>query len=357
MKILIFAGGTGTRMWPLSRSSLPKQFIKMFNGKSTLQLAVERVKSFGLENIYISTLQRYVPLVKENLPNIKPKNIVGEPDLRNVAPAIGYNLIRLRAQGYRGPVAVLWADHLMKNEKNFLEILKKGESLVKKNPNQVIFFGEKPRFANNNLGWIHTGKVIQLGVFQFKEWHYKPPTETCNKMFASGEWFWNPGYFLMDLDFAISLYEDLQPEMYKKLTKIEKAIGTKREKEVINKVYPTLEKIHFDKAILEKVPSNKAVVIKANMGWSDPGTLYALKEALVKQRDKNLEEGNVYTKNTKDSLIINKEKNKLVATVGLESVAVVNTKDVTLVVPKDSILEVSELIKELKEDTKFKKYT
>lgn len=356
MKILIFAGGTGTRMWPLSRKSLPKQFIKMFNGKSTLELAVNRVKSFGLENIYVSTLQKYIPLVKKTVPNLKPKNIIGEPDLRNVAPAIGYNLIRLRAQGYKGPVAILWADHLMKNKDNFLEILRKGRDLVKKNPNQIVFFGEKPRFANNNLGWIHIGKKIQSGAYKFIEWYYKPTVKKCNKMFTSGKWLWNPGYFLMDLDFALSLYEKLQPEMYKKLVKMEKAIGTKKETVVVKNIYPTLERIHFDKAILEKIPPEKAVVVKTNMGWSDPGTLYALKEALVKQKDKNLTEGTVYTKNTRDSLIINKEKKKLVATVGLEGVAVVNTENVTLVVPKDSILEVTELIKELKENPKLKKY-
>ncbi|MFZ2664541.1 MAG: sugar phosphate nucleotidyltransferase, partial [Patescibacteria group bacterium] len=107
MKIIIFAGGVGTRLWPLSRKSFPKQFIKMFNGKSTIELAVRRVKSFGNENIYISTLNTYVPLVRKYFPKIPRKNIVGEPALRNVAPAIGYNLIRLRKQGYKGPVAIL----------------------------------------------------------------------------------------------------------------------------------------------------------------------------------------------------------------------------------------------------------
>ena len=223
MKILIFAGGTGTRMWPLSRRSFPKQFIKMFDGKSTLELAVDRVKVFGIENIYVSTLQEYISMVKKDVPSLKTKNIIGEPDLRNVAPAIGYNLVRLRAQGYKGPVAILWADHLMKNKDNFLEILRKGRDLVKENSEQIVFFGEKPRFANNNLGWIHIGKQLQPGVHKFTEWHYKPPVKECNKMFKSGEWLWNPGYFLMDLDFALSLYETLQPKMYKKLVKIEKA--------------------------------------------------------------------------------------------------------------------------------------
>jgi mannose-1-phosphate guanylyltransferase len=357
MKIIIFAGGVGTRLWPLSRKSFPKQFIKMFNGKSTIELAVNRIKSFGMENIYISTLDKYIPLVRKYFPKILIKNIVGEPALRNVAPAIGYNLIRLRKQGYKGPVAILWADHLIKNEDIFVSLLKKGEELIEKNPNRLVFVGIKPRFANNNLGWIRTGNKVEQGAFKFLEWSYRPQIDKCIKMFESKEWFWNSGYFIMDLDYVISLYERFQPTMYKDLVKIEKSIGTKRELSIIAKIYPTLEKITFDNAIAEKVSKDEAVVIKADLGeWSDPGTLYALKEALIKKKEDNLVEGNVTTLETTDSLLINEEKSKLLATVGLEGFIVVNTKDVLLVVPKDKVREVSDLIKEIELNTTNKKY-
>lgn len=328
----------------------------MFDGKSTLELALSRIKSFGYENISVSTLKDYVPLIRKYLPKISPKNIVAEPALRNVAPAIGLNLIKLRKSGYKGPVAILWADHLMKNEKNFLEVLKKGEKLIIQNPKRLIFMAEQPRFANNNLGWIHLGKETEKGVFKFLGWKYKPETKACEKMFKSKEWLWNPGYFVMDLNFALHLYETLQPEMYRGLVKIEKSMGTKNEKAVLNKVYPTLEKIHFDNAIAEKVSSNQAVVIKSNLGWSDPGTLYALKEALIKDGDYNLEKGNTVSYESKDSLLINEEKGKLLAGVGLDGFVVVNTKDVVLVVPKDKVLQVSNLIKEIEKDKKLSKY-
>jgi len=357
MKIIIFAGGVGTRLWPLSRKSFPKQFIKMFNGKSTIELAVGRVKTFGLNNIYISTLNTYVPMVKKYFPKLSRKNIIGEPCLRNVAPAIGYNLVRLRKQGYKGPVAILWADHLIKNEENFVKVLKTGERLVKKNPSRIVFVGVKPRFANNNLGWIHTGKIIEPGAYKFIEWMYKPQLDVCTKMFESGEWLWNSGYFIMDLDFALSLYEKYQPKMHKDLVSIERSIGTKKELSTLRSVYPTLEKIHFDNAIAERVSSEQAVVVKADLGeWSDPGTLYALKEALIKKKEDNLVKGNVSSLETKDSLLINEEKSKLLATVGLDGFIVVNTKDVLLVVPKDKVREVSDLIKEIELDKKNKRH-
>jgi len=131
MKVIIFAGGSGTRLWPLSRKKLPKQFKKIFGGKSTLQLAVERIeKTFGIHNIFISTNDNYIPLVKEQIPQIPTSNMVGEPAKRNLAAAIGYNFILLRKKGYQGPVAILWADHLMKNVPSFLEVLKKGKALI-----------------------------------------------------------------------------------------------------------------------------------------------------------------------------------------------------------------------------------
>jgi mannose-1-phosphate guanylyltransferase len=356
MKILIFAGGVGKRMWPLSRKSSPKQFIKMFDGKSTLELAVNRVKSFGYENIHISTLEEYVPLTKRYLPTIPSKNIVGEPELRNLAPAVGYNLIRVRAQGYEGPIAILWADHLIKNEDSFTKMLEDAEKVSIHNPNKIIFVGKKPRFANNNLGWIHFGKEIDENVFEYKDWKYKPSVEECDKIFKSKEWLWNTGYFVMDINFGVHLFEKYQPEMYKSLLKIEKSIGTDKEKETVKKTYPILERINYDNAIAMKVKPNEALVLKTNIEWSDPGTLYALKEALASKKKENLIMGNIVEKDTKDSLVINEEKSKLMVTLGVKGTAIINTKDVILVVPKESVKEISELLKEFEENEKLSKY-
>ncbi len=356
MKIIIFAGGAGTRMWPLSRKSFPKQFIKMFNGKSTLELAVNRVKSFGYENVFVSTLQQYVPLTRKYLPKIPRKNIIGEPALRNLAPAVGYNLIKLRSQGYKGPVAILWADHLIKNEEEFIKTIKEAEKICLKNPDKIIFVGKKPRFANNNLGWIHIGEKISKNLFKYKEWSYKPSAEKCEKMFKSKEWLWNTGYFVMDIDLGCYFYEKYQPEMYKGLIKIEKSIGKPKEKETVRKIYPGLEKISFDDAIAKHVTSDEALVLETTMDWSDPGTLYALKEALVEKTEENLTKGDVVTKETKDSLIINEEKSKILVAIGLNGMVAINTKDATLVVPKEKVKEISEILQGFENDKKLKKY-
>lgn len=356
MKFVIFAGGTGTRLWPLSRKKLPKQFKKIFNKKSTLQLAVERIKGkFDVSDIYISTNQAYVPLVKEQLPTLPDSHIVGEPEKRNVGPAVGYNLIRLRKEGYCGPVAILWADHLMDNVDNFVEVLKKGETLVKENPDRLVFIGERPRYPESNLGWIHVGAEIKKGEYEFKAWCYKPSLEKCNQMFASGQWYWNPGYFVVDLEFTLNLYETYVPEMYQQLVEIERALKTSEQEKTIERIYPQLDSIHFDR-IIEKVPPDQAVVLCTDLGWSDPGTFYAFKEVLAGSGRENATQGLTVELCTTDSLIINEEKEKLVATVGLDGMIVVNTPEVLLVVHKDDVSKVTELVKKM-EKTELKRFT
>lgn len=355
MKLLIFAGGAGTRLWPLSRKNSPKQFRPIFNNKSTLQLALERVTSFGLENVVVSTNKNYVDLIKQQLPQLKTEQIVGEPEKRNLAPAVGFNLVKLRKQGYKGPIAILWADQLMEKIDNFVAVLKRAESLVTKDPTKLVFIGEKARYAENNLGWIHLGKKLEEGMFEFLEWTYKPEMERCKKIFASGEWVWNPGYFIMDLDKALGLYQEHLPEMYKQLTEIEEDLETKREEKTIEQIYPAMESIAFDR-LIEKVPSEQAVVLPTDLGWSDPGTLYAFKEALVGQGEQNLIQGLVETLDTKDCLIINEEDNKLVATIGIDGVMVVNTPDALIVVSKEKVVQISKLVEELGKKEELKKF-
>lgn len=357
MKVIIFAGGAGTRLWPLSRKNSPKQFGQIFKGRSTLQLTVKRIEgTFSYDDIYISTNEQYVAAVKEQLPNIPSANIIAEPEKRDVAPAVGYNLVSLRKAGYSGPIVILWADHLIKKPKQFLWALQEGEKIVRANPKQFVLIGEKPRYAENNLGWIKIGAKIKENLYKFKAWKYRPELEECKQMFASGEWVWNPGYWIVDLDFTLSLYKKYVPTMYAQLQIIAKSLGTIQETKTIRKVYPTLEEISFDNAIMEKLPSESAVLLTPSMEWSDPGTLYALKEALTKETKDNFERGKVVNLESEDCLVINEERNKLVTTIGLKGMIVVNTPDAMVVVHKDNVPKVKKLVRLLEKDQSLKKH-
>jgi len=339
MKLIIFAGGIGTRLWPLSRENSPKQFDKIFNGKSTIQLAVDRIAPvFGMDNIYIQTVKEYKNIIIEQIPEIKDGNIIIEPTRRNLAPAVCLAMVELEKSGYDGPVALLWADHLMERINEFTNALKIGEELILENPNRFIFLGERPRFANNNLGWIKigqkAGRLNDQDYYNFDGWKYKPEIAKCSQMFSSGEYFWNPGYFITSVKFLIKQYKNLAPEIYDK---------------VVSSDYGNAPKIHFDEAIIEKVDLKNAVVLKTDMGWSDPGTLYALKEALQKEPSANVVHGLASLLDTDDCLVYNLEENKLVAGIGLRGMVVVNTPDAIIIVPKDEVVKITKLIEQMKE--------
>lgn len=154
-------------------------------------------------------------------------------------------------------------------------------------------------------------------------------------MYESGKCFWNSGYFITSIDFLVEQYKVLAPKIYEAVSK-----GN----------YDQAEATHFDRAIIEKVDLSNAVVIKTDMGWSDPGTLYALKEALEKNKEDNITTGNVVELNTKDSLLYNLEEGKLVAAIGLKGMVVVNTPDALVVVPKEEVVNITNLVKKLREE-------
>ncbi len=341
MKLIIFAGGAGTRLWPISRRRTPKQFEKLKSDRSTLQMACDRVKEFGRDNIYISTNQDYEQLILDQLPDFKKDNILFEPARRDLAPAVGLALMRLKKQGFSGTVTLLWSDHFVDYPDRFTAALKRARSLVEDDPDKIVFLAEKPRFANENLGWIKVGAELESDIHAFEGWKYRPDLVLCEKMLASGSWLWNPGYFVFNIDFVLSLYEKHVPQTHAKLTQII------ADESKLEQIYPQLEPLHFDKAILEKIEASEALVLKVNLGWSDPGTLYALKETLQPDPEKNFYRGKVVSRQDKDCLIYSEEDEKLVATAGLEGIMVVNTKDVLFVCHKDEITNIKKMLKKI----------
>lgn len=360
MKAVIFAGGVGTRMWPLSRKKSPKQFEKIIGDKSTLQLAVERLRpEFKWEDIYISTGETYVKLIRAQVPNVPKDNIIAEPEMRDVAPAVGYVAGILAKDNPHEPFAILWSDHLIKNVDVFKKILRVGGSYITKHQNKILFIGQKARFPNQNLGWIKHGSqttsVEGIKIHKFKSWHYRPSIQLARKYVKDSHYSWNPGYFIATPKFILEQFKRFMPDMSDALVKLHQSVGTKGHGQLMNRLYPKLEKISFDSAILERLEPQRAVVMTTDMGWSDIGAWEAFKEALQSKKSDNITHGKVFTHNSRDSLIYN-YTNKLVTTIDLDGMLVIITEDVILVCPQESVPEIKKVVRGF-ETTANEKYT
>lgn len=355
MNIVIFAGGAGRRLWPISRKRSPKQFEPIIGEQSTLQLAVGRVEDmFGPESIYISTNAQYVNLVAGQLPQLPRENFIAEPARRDLAAAVGLamaHLVAHNADAADEPVAILWGDNYMDNVPAFRKVLLVAEQLLLDGAADILFIGETPRFANANLGWLglgeQIGKVDTMPYYRFNELRYRPALDVCRKIFADKTHVWNTGYFVTTPAFVQSLYAEHQPEMAQQLARLQTAVGQDDYPAVVARIYPELAPVSFDDAILQHIRPEQAVVLHEEMGWSDPGTLYALKEAINPDVRANVTKGLVVDAESSDCLIYNYESDKLVAAVGLEGMIVVNTEDAILVVHKDQIPLVKQLVNDL----------
>jgi mannose-1-phosphate guanylyltransferase len=363
MKIVIFAGGTGRRLWPISRKKTPKQFEPILGNRSTVQLAVDRVlEPYGAENVFVSTNDSYLDIIRQQLPDLPATNVIGEPERRDLAPAVGLAMAHLAhaSSDPEEPVAILWGDNYMSDVATFRSLIAAGEQLICEQKAQIVFVGETPRFANENLGWIGlghvAGEVLGRRYFAFDSFVYRPPLATAQEMYAGKRHVWNTGYFITTIGFIRSLYTHFQPEMAAALERIKAAIGSPDYEAILYEQYPQLERVSFDDAILTHVAPEQAVTLHGEMGWSDPGTLYALKEALARDEEQTVVEGLVLAPETRDSLLFNYESDKLMAVIGLDGIVVVNTDDAILVVHKDRIPQVKDLVNSL-EGSELEKFS
>jgi mannose-1-phosphate guanylyltransferase len=351
MNCIIFAGGAGTRLWPLSRKKSPKQFEKIFGDQSTLQLAANRLQpDFPWKNIYIATSQQYASLVHDQLPELPANHVIGEPAMRDVGPAVGLLTAILAKESPNEPMAILWSDHLVRQEALFRKLLLTAGEIVKKERDIIVFISQKPRFASENLGWIEYGKKTKskngVDFHTFQNFQYRPDKKVAIEYFKSGHHAWNLGYFVTTPAFLWKQYKLYAPNLYRDLGDIAKTWNTKEFERTLSERYPEVEKINFDNAILEKLNPSNGLVISENIEWSDIGAWEALKEALQESKDQNVINGKVLTTDTTDCLVYN-YTNQLVVTIDLDDMLVVNTGDVLLVSKKSSVPKIKKVVEGL----------
>lgn len=354
MRAIIFAGGVGTRLWPLSRKKSPKQFERVIGDKSTLQSTVDRLlPEFKPEDIYISTGLAYEELVAKQLSFIPRGNIIGEPTKKDNGPAVAYAVNYVaKKTGTDEPIVILWSDHLVRHVKKFKDALAAAGEVVQQEPDRMIFIGQKPRFASDNLGWIHFGDALRtdrsFGFHKFLGFKYKPDPALAQTYFKEKTYCWNLGYFVSTPSFLLSLFQRFTPDIYEKAEKICSRIGEKDFEKILKSEYSSMPEINLDNAILEQIDHENAYVMVEDIGWSDVGAWEALKEALEHKREDNITNGKVMLTDSLDNLVYNYDTDKLIVGIDLEDLLVVNTNDVLLVAKKSSVSKIKTLVENFK---------
>lgn len=352
MKItaLIMAGGKGERFWPRSRVNLPKQFLSLTDdGKTMIQLTVERISPIvDLEDVYIATNKAYRELVKEQLPGLPEENILCEPIGRNTAPCIGLGAVHAASKYEDAVMIVLPSDHLIKSNEIFIETFKEACEVAVKGDN-LVTVGITPNYPETGYGYIKYDAAdkegFAYGVDKFVE---KPDLETAKEYLADGSYLWNSGMFTWKVSTILNCFKKYMPSTYDGLMKIKAAIKTADEDAVLEAEFPNLESQSVDYGIMEK--AENIYIIPGNFGWDDVGSWLAVGRIKKTDDNNNVVNGNVVTVNTSDCVI--EGADKLIATVGLRDMVVVDTKDAILISTKENAGEIKQVLAKLRESGK-----
>jgi mannose-1-phosphate guanylyltransferase len=344
--VLIMAGGRGERFWPRSRKSMPKQFLSLTNdGKTMIQLTVERLlPMIEEEDIFISTNADYKKLVQEQLPDIPERNILCEPIGRNTAPCIGLGAVHIAKKYGDAIMMVLPSDHQIKFTGMFLSTLKDICSVAEQGPN-LVTIGITPDYPETGYGYIKFNpNSVNEHAYQVERFVEKPNLEVAKEYVASEEYLWNSGMFAWKVSTILGNMKKYMPENFERLLTIQKAIGTQEEEFVLNKEFHNMDSQSIDYGIMEK--ADNIYIVPGTFGWDDVGSWLAVERIQKTNELGNVVTGDVISVDTSNCII--QGNKKMIATIGLTDMVIVDTDDAILICQKDHAGDIKKVIENLK---------
>lgn len=352
MKIVIMAGGGGTRLWPLSRNASPKQFQAIVGDRTIVQQTVGRLNGeFSSDDLYIATKREYLPVLRQQLPQIALDHYIIEPQKVDTAGAMGYAAVRLLDQFGSEALAFLPSDHDIKDNDLFVRSLRVAEKIIL-SEGKMVDIGVVPTFPNTNLGYTHVGTTVEtvdgIPVRAFLGHTEKPPLEVAKKYFQDGSYLWHASYYMWTPKKFLEAFQTYAPGMYEDLMTIHQALGTEDEQRVIQEVFSHIERISFDYAITEKMNPDDVRILPAQFHWSDVGAWTVVKHEQEENPEDNVTKGENISIDTENCLMYTRE-GKTIATIGLKNMVIVDTEDALLICPMDRDQEVKKIVELLKE--------
>ena len=351
---VIMAGGIGSRFWPLSKQSRPKQFIDILGtGETLIQQTFRRLsKICPNQNILIVTNKNYRQLCLEQLPKIKEENILCEPCMRNTAPCIAYAAFKIHSQNPKANMIVAPSDHLITNEEEFVKVVQKGMQATKEN-GILLTIGILPSRPDTGYGYIqfNDSKLESNTVIKkVKTFTEKPNQELALQFLDSGDFLWNSGIFIWSAETIIKSFRKHLRDIYDVFEEGNSFYNTKRENGYIDSIFPVCKNISIDYGIMEK--SDSVYVFPADFGWSDLGTWGSLYTHLNLDKNLNAVQGsNVFLYDSADNIVKIPEK-KLVVLQGLNGYIVVENDDILLVCKKEDEQQIKEFVADVKKKNK-----
>ncbi|MDI6783082.1 MAG: mannose-1-phosphate guanylyltransferase [bacterium] len=354
---IIMAGGRGERFWPKSRKKTPKQTLTLFNGKPLICSSIALLTPLiSQERIFIVTEKSVAVPIRKAIPDSFPQeNIIIEPMGRNTAACIGLATAQIIRKYPDAVIAVLCADHLIPDGEQFRNHLQVAIQVAEQQ-DYLVTFGLTPGYPETGFGYIESGEEIDklstITAYRAVRFVEKPDKDTAEKYVESGKYFWNSGMFVWRAQTIMEQFRKLMPALYQGLQRFQAAIGTPQEQRVLRSVYRKLEKVPIDKGIMEK--ADRVAMVKSDFTWFDIGSWLAIDKIRNKDEQGNVYLGNVLGIDTQNCIIVSDRP--LIATIGVENMVIVATKDAILVCPKDRAQEVKKIVSQLESSPAFRRY-
>ncbi len=354
--VAIMAGGIGSRFWPASRSTKPKQFLDILGtGKTLIRSTFERfLKICPVENVYILTNIDYIDLVKEQLPELKDNQILGEPARKNTAPCIAYVSHKIKQLNSNANIIVAPYDHIILDETSYIETTNKAIEFVAYN-DALVTLGIVPSRPDTGYGYIQfLEPEVDEGINKVKTFTEKPDLPTAKRFLATGEFLWNAGIFIWNVNNILKAFEELLPDVNDAFIDIEEDLNSDVESTAIERAFNQCPSISVDFGIMEK--ASNVYVMPSSFGWSDLGTWASLHAEYPKDESNNALSGAAIKTYDASDNMIKVPKHKLVVIQGLNNFIVVDTGDVLMICDKSKEQTIKHITQDLKKDEDGSEY-